>query len=188
MSVTPAYLSEAGLSSKSIKWNSDLDWFPKMTWEYHFQALFPECQILCIENKHKSITDWLTDWNCLSFFNRRKIKQLAVYSFFLTFCTLTQWYAGSYEIVFRISTTSANHFLKVFMLACKSILLKFHLRYWYNGFLGHKEPKLPPLATSVNSQHGFDHRCNKDNIHESKVRLILLKLLIAWLRIFKRID
>ena len=38
--------------------------------------------------------------------------------------------AGSYENVFRISTTSANHVLKVFMLACKSILIKFRLRGW----------------------------------------------------------
>jgi len=44
------YLREAGFSSKSIKRNSDLDWFPKMTWEHHFQLLFQECQILCVEN------------------------------------------------------------------------------------------------------------------------------------------
>jgi len=45
----------------------------------------------------------------LSFFNQKK---LAVYSFFQTFCPLIQSYARSYETVFRISTTSANHFLK----------------------------------------------------------------------------
>jgi len=121
------YLCEAGFSSKTVKWNSDLDWSPKMAWEYHFQPLFPECQILCVENKHKSITESLASWNCLSFFNRRKIKH--GWLFLLTFCPLTQWYAGSYETVFRISTTSANHFLKVSMLTCKSILLKFHIRY-----------------------------------------------------------
>jgi len=43
--------------------------------------------------------------------------------FFLTFRPFTQWYAGSYETVFRISTSSANHFLKVFMLASKKFLL-----------------------------------------------------------------
>ena len=68
------YLCEVGFSSKSIKRNSDLDWFPKMTWEYHFQPLFPKYQILCAENKHKSITEWLAGWNCSSFFNRRKVK------------------------------------------------------------------------------------------------------------------
>jgi len=50
------YLCGAGLSSKNIKRNSDLDWFPMMIWENHFQSLFPECQILCVENKNKSIT------------------------------------------------------------------------------------------------------------------------------------
>jgi len=68
------YLCGAGLSSKNIKRNSDLDWFPMMIWENHFQSLFPECQILCVENKNKSITEWLAGWNCLPFFNRRKIK------------------------------------------------------------------------------------------------------------------
>jgi len=51
----------------------------------------------------------------------------AVYSF-QTFFPLIQWCASWYEIVFRISTTSENHILKLFMLACKSILVKFHLR------------------------------------------------------------
>jgi len=74
----PIWLCEAGFS-KSIKRNSDLDWFPKMTWEYHFQPLFPECEILCIENKHRSITELLAGWNCLSFFNRRKIKHSWLY-------------------------------------------------------------------------------------------------------------
>ena len=77
-----------------------------------------------------SITEWLAGWSCYHLSIREKLKWLAVHYFFLTFCPLTQWYAGSYETVFRISTTSANHFLKVFMLACKSILLKFHLTYW----------------------------------------------------------
>jgi len=39
----------------------------------------------------------------------------------------------------------------------------------YNGFLGHSDPKLPHLATSVKSLHGFDLRCNKDDFHESKL-------------------
>jgi len=34
---------------------------------------------------------------------------MAVYSFFQAFSPLIQWYARSHEIVFRISTTSANH-------------------------------------------------------------------------------
>jgi len=37
-----------------------------------------------------------------------------------------------------------------------------------NGFLGHLEPRLPHLATSVKSLHGFDLRCSKDDIHGSK--------------------
>jgi len=47
---------------------------------------------------------------------------MAVYYFFQTFFPLSHSYASYYETVFRISITSANHFLKVFMLACKSIL------------------------------------------------------------------
>jgi len=86
-------------------------------------------RILCVESKHRSLTEWLTGWNCLAFFNKRKLN-MAVHSFFQTFFPLAQWYAGSYKAVFKISTISANHFLKVFMLACKSILLKFHLRDW----------------------------------------------------------
>ena len=50
-----------------------------MRWECHFQPLFPECQILCVENKHESITEWPTGWNCFSFFNRRKIKHCWLY-------------------------------------------------------------------------------------------------------------
>jgi len=38
-----------------------------------FRPLFPDSQILCVENMHKSLTEWLTGWNCLSFFNKRKI-------------------------------------------------------------------------------------------------------------------
>jgi len=120
-----SYLFEAGLSSiMTIKQNIDLNWFPRMAWDYLFHPLYPESQILCVENKHKSLPELLTGWRCLSFFNERK---MAVYSFFQTFRPFIQWYAGLYETVFRISTTSANH-LKVFMLACKSILWKFHLR------------------------------------------------------------
>jgi len=68
------YLCEAGFSSKNIKRNSDLDWFPKMTREYYFQPLFSGYQILCVENKHESVTEWLTGLNCLPFFNRREIQ------------------------------------------------------------------------------------------------------------------
>jgi len=72
---------------------------------------------------------WLTGWNCFLLFKKNFFKHGRVgYSFFQTFCSLIQWCTGSYETVFRISTTSANHFLKVFILACKSFLLKFHLR------------------------------------------------------------
>jgi len=49
----------------------------------------------------------------------------------------------------------------------------------YNGFLGHLGPRLPHLVTSVKSLHGFDLSCNKDDVHESKARLISLKFLIA---------
>jgi len=43
---------------------------------------------------------------------------MAVYSFFQTLFPLIQLCAGSYETVFRITTISAIHFSKVFMLAC----------------------------------------------------------------------
>jgi len=67
-------LCESGFfSMMTIKQNIDLDWSPRMTWQYLFQPLFPESQILCEENKHKSLTEWLTDWNFLSFLNKRQI-------------------------------------------------------------------------------------------------------------------
>ena len=47
--------------------NIDLDWFPLMIWEYLLQPLLQDSQILHMENKHKSLTEWLTGWNCLSF-------------------------------------------------------------------------------------------------------------------------
>jgi len=42
--------------------------------EYLFQPLFSDFHILCVENKHKSLTEWLTGWNCLSFSIREKFK------------------------------------------------------------------------------------------------------------------
>jgi len=38
-----------------------------------------------------------------------------------------------------------------------------------NGFLGHLDPKLPHLNTSVKSRHGFGLKCIKDDVHESKL-------------------
>jgi len=58
----------------------------------------------------------------------------------------------------------------------------------YNGFLGHLDPRLPHLVTSVKSLHGFDLRCNKDYVHESKARLISLKFLIAKLISLNKTD
>jgi len=71
------YLStcEAGFSSMmTITQNIDIEWFSRMTLEYLFQPLFSESQILCVENRHKSRTEWLTGWNCFSFFNKRQIR------------------------------------------------------------------------------------------------------------------
>ena len=45
---------------------------PRMMWEYFFQPLLLESQILCIENIYKSLTEWLTGGNCLSFFKKIK--------------------------------------------------------------------------------------------------------------------
>jgi len=131
------YMCEAGFSSwwpQNKTLIIDLDWFPRMIWEYLFQPLFPENQILCVENKHeRPTTEWLTGLKLFVIFQKRKNLNMAVYSFFQTFrplIQLIQWYAGSHEIVLGISTTSANHFLKVFMLARKSISSRFHLRDW----------------------------------------------------------
>ena len=79
-----------------------------------------------VRRKQAQKSHWL--FKIVSHFQKTKNLNMAVYSFFQTFCPLIQWYAGSYEIVFRISLISANHFLNVFIFACKSILLKFHLR------------------------------------------------------------
>ena len=81
-----------------------------------------------VPRKKAQKSHWVTGWNCLSFF-KNKNKHGCV-SFFQTFCHLIQWYAGLYEVVCRISMTSANQYLTVFMLACKSILLKCRLRDW----------------------------------------------------------
>jgi len=87
--------------------NVIVDWFPRLIWEYLCQPLFPESQILCAENKHKrSLSDWLVE---IVIFKQKKNSNMAVYSFFLTFPSFTQWYSyevlvilGSFETVFRI--------------------------------------------------------------------------------------
>jgi len=83
--------------------------FPGMTWEYTFQTLFPESQTLCVENKHESLTEWLTGWNCLSFFKNKNLNTLCIPSS-KHLSPLFQFYADLYEIIFRFSTNSANHF------------------------------------------------------------------------------
>jgi len=56
----------------------------------------------------------MTDWLKLSvIFQKKKNLNISVYSF-QTFCLLdpvNQWYTGSNEIVFKVSTNSVNHFL-----------------------------------------------------------------------------
>ena len=106
----------------TTKQNTDLHWFSRITWKYLFQPLFPESQVLCVENKHKSLlSEMLVE---IVIFQQKKKLNTAAYSFLQTFCPLTQWYACLYEtvITFRISTTPGYHFLKVFKLAWKSIL------------------------------------------------------------------
>jgi len=62
-----------------------------MIWEYLFQPLFPENQILCVENKHeKPTTEWLTGLKLFVIFQKRKNLNMAVYSFFQTFRPLIQ--------------------------------------------------------------------------------------------------
>jgi len=101
-------------SIMTIKHNIILDWFPKMTWECLFQPLFPESQTLCAENKHKKLSEWLADLKFFVIFRqKRNFLNMAVHSFFQTLRPLIHWYAGSYEFVFKISTISMNHFLKV---------------------------------------------------------------------------
>ena len=40
-----SYLFQAGLSSiMTIKQNIDLNWFPRMAWDYLFHQLYPESQ------------------------------------------------------------------------------------------------------------------------------------------------
>ena len=46
-----------------------------------FQPPFPECQILCIENKHKSTTERLTGWNFLSFLIEEKFELDCIFLF-----------------------------------------------------------------------------------------------------------
>jgi len=92
------YLCEAGFSSMmTIKQNIDFDWSTTMTSEYFFQPLFPESQILCVENKHKSLTEWLQLVEIFVIFQYKKNLNMAVYSFFQTFCPLIQWYGSSHE-------------------------------------------------------------------------------------------
>jgi len=131
---------EAGFFSvMTMKQNIDLNWFPKLTWEYLYQPPLPESQILCVQNKFKK-SQWVIGWWKLFVnFQRKKNLNIAMHSYFQMFCPLIQWYANSYETAFRIST-SANHFLKVFMLACKKIFVEFHLRYWYVSYKHH--PKI----------------------------------------------
>jgi len=75
--------------------------------------------IVRIKQAQKS--HWVTEWLKLFVtFQQKKNLNMAIYSFFLTFCPLTLWYASSYETVFRIPTTSANHFLK----SIKSLLVR----------------------------------------------------------------
>jgi len=49
------------LLNETIKQNIDLDWFPKMTWEYLFQPLVPENK-MCMHRKQARKTHWVTDW------------------------------------------------------------------------------------------------------------------------------
>ena len=67
------YLYEAGFSVMTIKQNIDLSWFPRMTWDYLFDPQFPESQILCVEIKHKSVSDWLVEIAC-HFSKKEKFK------------------------------------------------------------------------------------------------------------------
>jgi len=140
-----------------------------MTWDYLFQ---PESQILCVEDKQKSLNEWLTSLKLFVISQKQKNLNMAVYSFFQKFCPLIQWYADSYEIVFRISTTSANY-LKAFMLDCNNILLKFHPRdqvlykhYPKIGFSKHKNSYIwvyvynvfpEPAADSFQKSYALTH-------------------------------
>ena len=59
-----------------------------------------------VRRKQAQKSHWL--FEIVSHFQKTKNLNMAVYSFFQTFYPLIQWYAGSYEIVFRISLISAN--------------------------------------------------------------------------------
>ena len=75
---------------------------PKMIWECLSNTVPGIADI--VHRKHAQKSHWVIDWlKLFVIFQQKKNLNMAVYSFFQTFCLLVHWYAGWYEIVFRQS-------------------------------------------------------------------------------------
>jgi len=120
------YICEAVFFLVTIKRNIDLDWFLKMTFNHCSQYV-----IYCA-HAHKtsttiSLSDWLVEIVC-HFSTEEKFKHGCIYrpNVLPHDSVICPFVWNCFQNFSKLS----KPLLKVFMLACKSILLKFHLRDW----------------------------------------------------------